>query len=51
MTSAPSHPIARTNPDEILRDSKELDTFIHHQLSAEKEKQRELSDPDGLFDL
>ena len=40
MTTAQSHPIAKTDPNEILVDSQELDTFIHHQMSASKERQR-----------
>ena len=40
MTTAQSHPIAKTDPNEILVDSQELDMFIHHQMSASKERQR-----------
>ena len=39
FTTAASHPIAKTEPSEILVDSQELDTFIHHQMSSVKGRQ------------
>ncbi|XP_067950623.1 intermembrane lipid transfer protein VPS13A-like [Watersipora subatra] len=39
LTTAKSHPIAKTDPNEILVDSQELDTFIHHLMSSTKERE------------